>query len=445
MDLYSAFHLETCPSLAVVGAGGKTTSLFRLARLYAPPVIASTTTHVGAWQAALADSHQILQTPDDFERLQASLLQGVCLLTGPRNPQTNRLNGLSLAQMEQIQILAHSRSIPLLIEADGAKQLPLKAPAEHEPAIPSFVECVLVIAGLAGLGQPLDANHVHRPDRFAALSGLSMGAPITPEAVAQVLTSPSGGLKNIPPAARRLALLTGADTPELQLQADAIARRLVQCYEITAISPTPDDSRPVSSVHEPTAGIILAAGGSVRMGQPKLLLPWNGQPLVRQAVKTALQAGLDPVIVVTGAYEDQIKAALIGLPVTFASNPHWTAGQSTSIRAGMQILPQRTGAVLFLLGDQPFVTPELITALQNEQARQRQPILAPYVADQRSNPVLFDRQVFPELYLLQGDQGARSLFARFPPARLPWADERILLDIDTPEDYQRLVSRQGES
>jgi len=440
MDLYSAFRLENCASLAIVGAGGKTTSLFRLARSFKPRALVSTTTHLGAWQAALADKH--IQTFEDLERLCASQLAGVFLLTGPMNPQTQRLGGLDPAQMKQAWALARLNGIPLLIEADGAKHLPLKAPAEHEPVIPPFVESVIVVAGLAGLGKPLNTDHIHRPERFAALAGLALEEPVSPEALGRVLTSTSGGLKNIPPNARRLALLTGADTPALEAQANIVAQMLVSSFNTTVITPALTTNRQVLSVHEPAAAIILAAGGSVRMGQPKLLLPWNGQPLIRQAVQTALQAGLAPVTVVTGAYQAEIQAAMAGLPVCFAHNPDWAAGQSGSIRSGMERLPGETGSVIFLLGDQPFVTPELLSALTSAQTRQRQAILAPYVAEQRSNPVLFDRQVFPALRQLQGEQGARSLFDRFPPACLPWTDRRILLDIDTPEDYQRLLQNE---
>ncbi len=391
MDLYSAFRLENCASLAIVGAGGKTTSLFRLARSFKPRALVSTTTHLGAWQAALADKH--IQTFEDLEHLCASETAGVFLLTGPLNPQTQRLGGLDPAQIEQAWTLARLNGIPLLIEADGAKHLPLKAPAEHEPVIPPFVESVIVVAGLAGLGKPLNADHVHRPERFAALAGLALEEPVSPEALGRVLTSTSGGLQNIPPTARRLALLTGADTPALEAQANIVAQMLVSSFETTVITSALNADRQVTSVYEPAAAIILAAGGSVRMGQPKLLLPWNGQPLIRQAVQTALQAGLAPVIVVTGAHQTEIQAALAGLPVRFAHNPDWAAGQSGSIGSGMERLPGTTGSVIFLPGDQPFVTPELLSALTSAQTRQRQAILAPYGSEQRSNPVLFDRQV----------------------------------------------------
>ncbi len=94
----------------------------------------------------------------------------------------------------------------------------------------------------------------------------------------------------------------------------------------------------VFAAHEPVAGIILAAGGSTRYGQTKQLLDWHGQPFVRVVAKTALEAGLSPVIVVTGANAEGVEAAVNDLPVTIKRNDDWQTGQSSSIRAGIQAI-----------------------------------------------------------------------------------------------------------
>ncbi|MBI5950327.1 MAG: nucleotidyltransferase family protein [Chloroflexi bacterium] len=188
------------------------------------------------------------------------------------------------------------------------------------------------------------------------------------------------------------------------------------------------------------AGIILAAGAASRMGQPKLLLPWKGEALICHAARTALQSGLDPVVVVTGAGAADIQNALAGLDVTLVHNSAWQNGQSASVRAGILALPASVEAVLFLLGDQPFVSPDLIQSLAQKFLETHPSILAPFVGDKRANPVLFSREMFEVLCQLQGDAGARSIFKQYPPEPMQWADERILFDIDTPEDYQRLLA-----
>jgi molybdenum cofactor cytidylyltransferase len=189
------------------------------------------------------------------------------------------------------------------------------------------------------------------------------------------------------------------------------------------------------------AGIILAAGGASRMGLPKLMLPWHGQPLIRHTAQVAIESGLDPIIVVTGSNAFEITTALSECEVRLVHNPDWNNGQSTSVKQGINSLPEQTRAVVFLLGDQPFVSVDLLQALVTRYLETSPKILAPFVNGKRSNPVIFDRSVFALFQQLEGDKGARGLFEQYPPASLPWPDERILLDIDTPEDYQNLQNK----
>ena len=106
---------------------------------------------------------------------------------------------------------------------------------------------------------------------------------------------------------------------------------------------------------ESVAGIILAAGASQRMGQPKPLLLWRGKPFVCHVARTALDAGLTPVVIVIGAHAEEVWAALADLPVEIVYNPNWAEGQSTSVQAGLQSLPPETDAAVFLLADQPHI------------------------------------------------------------------------------------------
>jgi molybdenum cofactor cytidylyltransferase len=189
---------------------------------------------------------------------------------------------------------------------------------------------------------------------------------------------------------------------------------------------------------ERTAGIVLAAGESRRFGQPKQLLDYRGQPLVRTVAQAALSAGLSPVIVVTGANAEQVEAAIHDLPLTINRNPDWQDGQSTSLRTGLQALPGEIGAAIFLLADQPQVTPTVLRALVERHSLDLNPVVAPLVGGQRANPVLFDRVTFPNLLALTGDVGGRAIFSKYPVNYLPWHDEGLLVDVDTKDDYQNL-------
>ena len=428
--------------VAFVGAGWKTTALFQLAKELPPPVIVTATTHLHVDQIKLADSHWVLKSPADLANLKKNL-RGVMLVTGPI--EGNRTTGLNEHLIDRLHAVCEDGALPILIEADGSRLHPLKAPADHEPPIPEFVETVVVVAGLSGLGKPLTEEFAHRPEIFARLSDLAIGETITPESLVRVLTHPEGGLKNIPEKARRVVLLNQADTPELQSIGGKVARELLVIFDEVLVG-TLEHSN--IQTFERTAGIILAAGGSKRFGKPKQLLDWHGRPFVRQVAETALSAGLSPVIVVTGANARQVEAVLHDLPLTITHNTGWKKGQSSSIQSGLKALTpsplpmgeecRGEGAAIFLLADQPQVTPMVLRALVEQHSAELAPIVAPLVAGQRANPVLFDRVTFPDLMALTGDVGGRAIFSKYSPTYLPWHDESLLVDVDTPDDLRRL-------
>lgn len=443
-------------AIVLVGAGGKTTALFQLARELQSQIenrkskiVLTATTHLGAWQTAQADHHLIASEANPLPELES--LDGVILVTGPLDG--DRCTPPPRKTLDHLRDHCAARGLSLLIEADGARGRPLKAPAAHEPAIPDFVDTVVVVAGLGGLGQPLTDEFVHRPHLFSTLSGLPLNEPVTPEALLRVLTHPEGGLKNIPPHARRVALLNQADTPELGSIGGRMAKSLLKEFDSVVVGSLlqPSNLQPATiQTFEPVAGILLAAGASERFGQPKQLLDWRGQPFVHAVAQTALAAGLDPVIVVTGAEAEKVEAAVGDLPVTIVRNAGWQEGQASSIRAGINALtptplPLGEGgrgerSAIFLLADQPHIPVNIIQALVEHHSRELYPILAPLVMmERRANPVLFDRVTFPDLLELTGDVGGRALFSKYPVEYLPWHDDRLLLDVDKPEDYQRLM------
>lgn len=459
MDLRRALRVGPKARLALVGAGGKTTTLFELGQALvasgqAQMALLTTTTHLGAWQVQDADHHMALENSAQVDALGADLPAGVMVCTGAveAGDDVDRLPGLAPQVLDALRRLADERGLPLLVEADGARMRPLKAPAAHEPVIPPWVEQVVVVAGLSGLGQPLSVETVHHPELFAALSGLAEGSLITPQALAAVLMHRQGGLKNIPPQARRSVLLSQADTDLLQAQAGGMAAQLLQAFDSVVVAGFQPHAAAeaggevfVHAAHEPVAGIILAAGGAERFASAwsqapvKQLLPWGGVPLVRRSALIALQAGLNPVVVVVGAHAALVAQALEGLPVQIVENAAWQAGQSGSLRAGLAALPPQVGAAIFMLADQPFVPARLVQSLVELHSVTLSPLVAPLVGGQRSNPVLFDRLTFGDLMALNGDQGGRALFSRYPVQWLPWHDINLLLDIDTPEDYHRLA------
>ena len=452
MDRALRAHRSAC--IAFMGAGGKTTALFELARSMQPPVIVTATSHLGAWQAGLADRHIMTDTPAPLEGL-AHGLQGVILITGEL--EGDRTRPVHDRLLRWLHEFCGEQGMPLLIEADGSRQKPLKAWAGHEPAVPSFADQVVQVAGLSGLGKPLQEEFVHRPGIFSALAEMAINDIVTPEAVVKVLTAPSGGLKNVPGQAHRLVLLNQADTSSLQAVANGMVRPLLAAYDAVIVSSLMQHR--IFAVHEPAAAVVLAAGESSRYGKIKQLLDWRGEPFVRAVARTAREAGCCPVLVVTGAHADQVEAALEGLDVQVVHNQDWREGQASSIRMGVlgMVSPvenvnsdvgfgggacraEGAGSAIFLLADQPQITASILRALIEKHAAGLYPIVAPMVMDRRANPVLFDRSTFQDLLSIQGDVGGRAIFHKHQVEYLPWHDDRLLLDVDTPEMYQRLIS-----
>lgn len=435
MKLIRALGLKAGETVAFVGAGGKTSALFALAQEWEGPVALTTTTHLGAWQVSSADRHVV---PDDIDSLDLNSLQ-ILLVTGPAG-KDDRLMALDPVALARLHERCRAAEIPLLIEADGAKLRSLKAPAAREPVIPPWTDVVVVMAGLQGLGKPLTDEWVHRPALFAGLSGQTLGELIRVEDLIAVLGAPRGGLKGIPAGARRYLFLNQADDPLRMAQGNHIAQSLIGSYDRSLIGSLarPTSEGPIFAAQSRIAGVILAAGGSKRLGQPKQLLQWQGEPFITRIIKSGLEAGLAPLVVVTGAERALVEAASEKLPVQTVFNPDWGSGQASSMRAGLAVLPEGCDGALFLLSDQPQVSPLLIRQLLERFYAHRKSVTAPLIREQRGNPVLFSREAFDALRSVTGDQGGRAVIRRFEVDWLPWVDDRALLDVDQPEDLDRL-------
>lgn len=187
------------------------------------------------------------------------------------------------------------------------------------------------------------------------------------------------------------------------------------------------------------SGVVLAAGASTRMGTQKLLLPFGGEPLVRRAVREVLAAGVDDLLVVLGSGHEATRAALEGLPVRHAVNLQFASGMGSSFRTAVEHLAD-SAAAMFALADQPFVTAREYRTVLAAYRQHAPPIVSVRYGSVMAPPHLFEREFFPELAQLT--HGARSVLQRhldrtmvlqFPPD--------LLVDVDTPEDYELAKSR----
>ena len=190
-------------------------------------------------------------------------------------------------------------------------------------------------------------------------------------------------------------------------------------------------------------GVILAAGGSRRMGRPKQLLPLGRKPLLQHVIDTASASCLDQLVLVLGHAADEVRAALalpVRPPARVVVNREWEVGQSTSLRAGLHASDERAAAVAVLLGDQPGVTGALIDQVAARFLSAGAAAARPVWRDGRvpGHPVFLARAIWPEVERLEGDQGARSLLSAHPDwlVEVPIAGEAPR-DLDDWQDYER--------
>jgi molybdenum cofactor cytidylyltransferase len=184
-----------------------------------------------------------------------------------------------------------------------------------------------------------------------------------------------------------------------------------------------------------TSIIILAAGSSSRLGLPKQLLTLKNKSLLRLIAEKALEVQPREVIAVLGFESDRMQRELDDLPIRIVLNNEWREGVGSSVRAGIKAVDSQSEGALIALCDQPRVTSELLNQLIDSCSHQK-PIAATEYTQALGVPACFDRSVFPELLLLQGDAGAKQLIAEDRARVAVHPFPHASLDIDTLEDYR---------
>ena len=236
MKLTDALNIAEHETVALVGGGGKTSAMFRLAREVTDNggrAITTTTTRIFAAQIALAPAH-VPAASATWESVGAELRKhGHVLVIGDTNPRDGKADGVSVDLFARLR--AWFPGACLVNEADGSRMRPFKAPAGHEPVIPPDTTLVVPLVGADVFGRALDDEHVHRPELVSALSGAPLGAPITPEIVARVLAHPDGGCKGVPAGARVVVLINKVESLPDRGPAHETAERLLRDPAIHAV------------------------------------------------------------------------------------------------------------------------------------------------------------------------------------------------------------------
>jgi len=213
--------------VALVGGGGKTTTMFALARALKETgarVLVTTTTNIFTPERAQYDRLLVSDAPDIAELDGTQPGTVVCLAGAPVQGK-NKLKSVAAEFLEQVHARRYFDAI--IVEADGARRLPIKAPADYEPVMPSCATMVIGCIGMDALGTPVDEDHVHRAQLFCGLTGAHPHEAVNVDHIVRLISAPNGLFKAAPRPARRTVLLNKADTDGMRHEAHRLADRIV--------------------------------------------------------------------------------------------------------------------------------------------------------------------------------------------------------------------------
>jgi len=456
MNISESLRVKSGDVVAFIGAGGKTTLMFRLGReiashgkvlittttkIYHPSVIFPGDTFPGATVLAATIEDAVAELRGRWQE------QNIVVL-GAGQDQEQKLLGIPSLWFSLLQS-AFPHCV-ILVEADGAAGRLLKGYLPHEPVVPTATTLVISVASLAALRKPLDASVVHRPEIVAESAGIALGDLLTPKIVAQAVEKGVQLAQGQAPSALHLVWLNtglahgqaaGASLTDARMVARYLAPHRVVIGQATACRPLQEVWPPEHAV----LGVVLAAGMSRRLNGEKLLLAWQGKSLVRHSVEALLGSRLDKVLVVVGHRGEEVQDSLADLPVEVVDNKDYRAGIGLSVRAAVTHVEQGIGTqcrgILFALGDQPSLRGSTVDALLGQFLAREGAIVYPLFEGKRGNPVIFPSDLYGELRLLQGDTGGQEVMSRHKERLYGVAveDNAVIEDIDCREDYLKLV------
>lgn len=431
--------------ISFVGGGGKTSSLFKLAKELKAKnkkVLVTTTTKIFVPEAGDFDTLIITPQPG-VDILKPA--EGTITVWG-RNllAKGEKLEGIEPVLIDSV--FAAGSFDYLLVEADGAKQKPVKAPAAHEPVIPSFTNKTVGIIGLSALNKKVDTE-VFRNEIFKSICGDS---PILNlEQIFRLITHPEGLFKNTPEHSGKYLFLNQVEGEPLKKAAFILINMLDKAEFYL-------DGLIIGSLREEifyqyperkhVTGIIMAAGFSRRMGQQdKLLLKLDsGVLLIEKIIKEALASDLDEVILVYQNPQVGEIGKKYGIKTFF--NPEAVKGQSVSVKIGVENAHSKTNGYMFIPGDMPFLDKKLINKLLFVFRNSNFPIIVPYYDKHPGMPAVFSAFLKPELLGITGDEGGRSIIRKNSSwvKCVPIRESFKGLDIDTPEEFEKYTYLSGD-
>lgn len=441
MNLQQAIEFERGDVVAFVGAGGKTSALARLAREYTAAgwrVLATTTTRIASDELALFPfaCHRAYSG----EALALALDDHQCVFYYTEIKH-GKVHGVAPEQVRDL--MREARADVILVEADGARRLPLKAPYAHEPVMPDGTTVIIQCAGFGALGQPLDDAHVYNARGLAFSAGVPLNALIDAHVMTTALTlfphaqntrvRRIGLINQVPPDAK--ARGQAAEIARLAL-AEGMERVLIGAVQA-------EDA--IYEAYRRVSAIVLGAGMSARMGRSKPLLAWGDTTVIEQIIRQLQAASVSDIVVISGAQAEAVAEAAGRAGARCVHNPDYATGEMlSSLKCGLRALDRDVSAALVVLGDQPSLRAINVRRVLLAYAEGRGTIIAPSHVMRRGHPILIDRRCWQEILDLPPDSAPRDVINRHgDDIAYVECDDSILRDIDTPEAYQDELRRAG--
>lgn len=439
MKLHQAFDITRGDVVAFIGAGGKTSTMVSLGyelaemgwRVLATATVALDESQLELFPRALtpdagSDAISAALNEDRFVFLYDKIRDG-----GVYGPDVDWVTRL----MDTID------SDVILIEADTANGALIKAPYPDEPLIPTETSLVVLLASLSALGKPLDSEHVYNLNAIINRYGFPEGNHIKSPWIAQIIRDETLGLHGVPQTTRTIAFLNQALPRGFgRARARLIAKLALRHSRLNGVAiGAVRGAEPVYEIHRPVGAVVLAAGLSTRMGQPKVLLPWtHNRTIIEHIVQQLLNARVEHIVVVTGHMSKEVRDILKPLDVQVVYNRSYKSGEMlSSLKVGLQAMPDHIRASMIVLGDQPRIQPKVIYQVLMAYATGQSDIIAPSFERRRGHPILIDRRYWAEILNLPRSGSPRDVInAHNDHIHYINVDtDSVLHDVDTPQDY----------
>ena len=438
--------------ISIVGAGGKTTLLYLLGnhlRDAGFKVLLTTTTMV--------------YYPDADENFNNITLWGSHIIEqgiGQEFEQDKRkIKGFEKEEMECfVRSGLFNEFDFVLIEADGAKRMPIKAPNENEPVIIDYSDIVIGVVGLDSLGKVINEENTHRPAELIKIFNKDLGDIINENDIKNLSLSENGLFKNSPVLAKKVLVLNKADSPEKLKSGKRIIDLLInELKGLNKIDYLMISSLEKGKIHKVVnicpmirpkiSMVVFAAGKGIRMGAEKLMLELDGISILDRVLNTVETLESDGT-----AESHEITETIIVYSVDrvrelaekhkidkIIENPEPERGMSSSLKLAVEKASPNSDAFMFLMGDQPFISKKTIEKIIGKWLEDTSRIVVPCFAGKKGNPVIFPSSFRKLLMEVTGDKGGREIInLNFDKIKFVEIRESIEgQDIDDPATYEK--------